>query len=127
LEDKWVVVSALVQPPCAVRPRALPVLVPLYRSPEGAHGTRHRTTAPVARRLLTHLVCWFPARRVIVVTYESACIRYMGAGKRYRGGGSRWAALLPSRWRRVPPIKRSPKLADPPIKNGRIRPCRVWV
>jgi hypothetical protein len=66
---KWVVVSVLVKLPFAVRPWALPVLVALYRSPEGAqaHGTRHKTPAHLARLLLARLVRWFPERQFIFV------------------------------------------------------------
>jgi hypothetical protein len=66
---QWVVVSVLVNFPCAIRPWALPVLVALYRSPEWAraHGPRHKTPAHLVRLLLARLVRWFPARQFIFV------------------------------------------------------------
>ena len=66
---KWVVVSVLVKLPFATRPWALPILVALYRSPEGegGHGTRHKTPAHLARLLLARLMRWFPERRFIFV------------------------------------------------------------
>jgi hypothetical protein len=83
---QWVVWSVLVKVPFAIRPWALPVLVALYRDPEWdqAHGTRHKTPAPLARLLLARVVRWFPARQFIVVgdagygTRETArfCHRY---------------------------------------------------
>jgi DDE superfamily endonuclease len=64
---KWVVVSVLVKLPFATRPWALPILVALYRPPEGdgVHGTRHKTPAHLARLLLARLVRWFPERHFI--------------------------------------------------------------
>ena len=66
---KWVVVSVLVKLPGTTRPWALPVLVALYRPPEGdrVHGMRHKTPAHLARLLLARLIRWFPARHFIVV------------------------------------------------------------
>jgi hypothetical protein len=63
----WVVVSVLIKLPFASRPWALPVLVALYRPPEWnrVHGTRHKTPAHMARRLLARLMRWFPERHVI--------------------------------------------------------------
>jgi hypothetical protein len=69
LLSKWGVVAVLVKLPMATRPWALPVLAALYRPPEWdrAHGTRHKTPVPLARRLLARLIRWFPERHFIVV------------------------------------------------------------
>ena len=66
---KWVVVSVLVKLPFAIRPRALPVLVALYRDPawDQARGTRHTTPAHLACLLLARVVRWFPERQFIFV------------------------------------------------------------
>ena len=66
---KWVVVSVLVKLPFATRPWALPILVALYRPPEGdgVHGTRHKTPAHIVRLLLARLMRWFPDRHFIFV------------------------------------------------------------
>jgi DDE superfamily endonuclease len=65
---QWVVMAMLRKLPFATRPWALPVLVALDRPPawERVHGTRHRTPAHLARRLLARLIRWFPHRHVIV-------------------------------------------------------------
>jgi hypothetical protein len=62
-------VSVLIKLPFAVRPWALPLLVALYRDPEGdqSHGMRHKTPAHIARLLLVRLVRWFPTRHFIFV------------------------------------------------------------
>jgi hypothetical protein len=64
---QWIVVSVLVKLPFAIRPWALPVLVALYRPPEGdgVHGTRHQTPAHMVRLLLARLMRWFPDRHFI--------------------------------------------------------------
>jgi DDE superfamily endonuclease len=66
---KGVVVAVLVKLPFATRPWALPVSAALYRSPEWAraHGTRHKTPAHIARRLLARLMRWFPHHRFIFI------------------------------------------------------------
>jgi DDE superfamily endonuclease len=66
---KWVVVSVLVKLPFARRPWALPILVALYRPPEGdsVQGARHKTPAHIVRLLLTRLMRWFPDRHFIFV------------------------------------------------------------
>ena len=66
---QWVVLSVLVKCPFASGPWALPVLVALYRDPDGdqAHGTRHQTPAHLARLLLARVVRWFPERPCIFV------------------------------------------------------------
>jgi hypothetical protein len=66
---KWVVWSVLVKLPFAIRPWALPVVVALYRDPDGdqAHGRRHQTPAHLARLLLARVVRWFPERPCIFV------------------------------------------------------------
>jgi hypothetical protein len=66
---QWVVVSGLVKWPCATRPWALPVLVALYRPPawDRVQGTRQKTPAHLARRLLARLVRWLPPHHCICV------------------------------------------------------------
>ena len=66
---KWVVVAVLVKWPVATRPWALPVLVALYRPPQGdrVQGTRHQTPAHMVRLLLARLMRWSPERHVIFV------------------------------------------------------------
>src|SRR6266850_1102873 len=65
----WVAISGLVKRPFARRPWALPVVVAWYRPPEWdrAHGTRQKTPAHCARRLLARLIRGFPQRHVIFV------------------------------------------------------------
>jgi hypothetical protein len=62
-------VSVLVKLPFATRPWALPILVALYRPPEGAgeQGARHKTPAHIVRLLLARLMRWFPERHFIFV------------------------------------------------------------
>ena len=64
---KWVVLAVLVKFPFASRPWALPVLVALYRTPEGdrEHGRRHKTPCELMRQLLAVLIPWFPGRRFV--------------------------------------------------------------
>jgi hypothetical protein len=66
---KGVVVSGLIQWPCATRPWALPIVVALYRPPEWhrVHGRRHKTPAHLARLLLARLMRWFPPHHFICV------------------------------------------------------------
>src|SRR5262245_16515802 len=63
----WVVLAVLVKLPFATRPWALPVLVAVYRPPEGdrVHGRRHQTPAHLARLVLARLMCWCPERHCI--------------------------------------------------------------
>jgi DDE superfamily endonuclease/Archaeal putative transposase ISC1217 len=64
---KWVVLAVLVPFPFARRPWALPVLVALYRSPQGdqQRGRPHRTPAQLLRLLLRLLLRWFPERQFV--------------------------------------------------------------
>jgi hypothetical protein len=66
---KWVVPAVLVRFPRANRPRALPVLVDLYRSEEEDR-KRHRprrTPARIMATLLRVMLLWFPGRRFVFV------------------------------------------------------------
>jgi hypothetical protein len=64
---KWVVLAILVQFPFARRPWALPVLVALYRSPQGnrQRGRPHKTPAQLLQLLLRILLRWFPERQFV--------------------------------------------------------------
>jgi DDE superfamily endonuclease len=55
---QWGVVSVRIKLPCATRPWALPILVALYRPPEGdrLHGRRQKTPAHRARLRLARLM-----------------------------------------------------------------------
>jgi DDE superfamily endonuclease len=66
---KWVVLAVLVRFPFASRPRALPVLVDLYRCPEDDRRRRrpHRTPAQLMCRLLRLMLLRFPGRRLLFV------------------------------------------------------------
>lgn len=66
---KWVVLAVLVRFPFATRPRALPILVDLYRSRAGNARRRrpHRTPAQLMCRLLRALSLRFPERRFVFV------------------------------------------------------------
>lgn len=66
---KWVVPAVLVRFPFAARPRALPVLVDLYRSEEDdrRRGRPHRTPAQLTCRLLRLSLIRFPGRRFAFV------------------------------------------------------------
>jgi len=66
---RWVVLAVLVHFPFAKRPRALPVLVALYRSAEDdrRRGRPHCTPAQLLCRLLAVLLHRFPERRFVVV------------------------------------------------------------
>jgi hypothetical protein len=81
---KWVVLAVLVPFPFATRPRALPVLVALYRTPEWdrAHGRRHKTPARLLRQLVAVLIRWSPGRRFVLAgdggygSHEMACFAH---------------------------------------------------
>jgi DDE superfamily endonuclease len=85
---KWVVLAVLVRFPFAVRPRALPVLVALYRSEEDDRRRKrpHRTPAQLMCRLLRLMLIRHPGRRFTFVgdagygTHEVArfCHRHRG-------------------------------------------------
>src|SRR5262245_31956724 len=62
---KWVALCLLVPFPFATRPRALPLLVALYRPPQDnkARGRPHKTPAQLMQLLLRILLRWFPQRR----------------------------------------------------------------
>ncbi len=64
---KWVVLAVLVRFPFASRLWALPVLVPLYRSPQDneKRGRPHRTPAQLLQLLLRLLLRWFPDRQFL--------------------------------------------------------------
>jgi hypothetical protein len=66
---KWVVLAVLVRLPFTTRPRALPVLVDLYRSAEDDKKRRrpHRTPAQLMCRLLRLALVRIPNRRFVFV------------------------------------------------------------
>jgi len=66
---RWVVLAVLVKFPFATRPRALPILVDLYRSEEDnrKHNRPHRTPARLMCRLLRLLLIRFPDRTFVFV------------------------------------------------------------
>jgi hypothetical protein len=66
---RWVVLAVLVRFPFATRPRALPVLVALDRTPElnRREGHRHRTPAQLAIGLLRLRMRTLPDRRFVLV------------------------------------------------------------
>src|SRR5207248_9966957 len=61
---KWVVTTLLLRFPWATRPRALPLLVVLYRSAKDdeQRGRAHRTPAELAQLQLRLLLRWLPDR-----------------------------------------------------------------
>lgn len=64
---RWVALAVLVKLPFAARPRALPVLVDLYRSAEGDRARKrpHRTPARIMCGLLRLLPIRFPDRAFV--------------------------------------------------------------
>jgi DDE superfamily endonuclease len=86
---KWVVLALLVRFPFAQRPRALPVLVALYRSPQDdrARRRRHKTPAQPMHLLLRVLLRWFPDRHFTFAgdsgygSHEAACLARQSRGR----------------------------------------------
>jgi hypothetical protein len=118
---KWVVLAVLVRFPRASRPRALPVLVDLYRSEEDDRKRRrpHRTPAQVMTTLLRVMILWFPDRRFLFVgdsgygTHEMA--RFV---HRHRAHLSLVSKLHPEANLFEPPPPSSGK-GRPPVKGPR--------
>lgn len=86
---KWVVLAVLVRFPFATRPWALPVLVALYRSPQGnaKRGRPHKTPAQWMHVLLRVLLRWFPDREFVFAgdqTYGSHAMALLAPRRRGR-------------------------------------------
>jgi hypothetical protein len=122
---KWVVLAVLVRFPFAVRPWALPVLVALYRSPQGnrERGRPHKTPAELMRVLLRLLGRWFPDRQFVFAGDSGYGSHELAAFARRQGRLTLVSRFYPKANLYEPPPAAAGRKNGRPRKKGAKRPC----